>query len=1256
MSSPMKKLAVTNPRPYPWEQPELTGANRLPIRSPLFPFPTEEAAQIDARLGPKGRADNPSLLPGGSPWVLRLDGTWSFYLAPDPETALALLREEGIAPAVYEAGAAPAGAPGAAMAPTIAAPPGAAGAPMAPSAATASSAAAPAEGPGASGNPGGPGAIPWREIQVPGTWSCQGYDKPHYTNVLMPFSAVPPSAPAENPTGIYRRSFTLPPDWQGRRVVLHVGSAESFLMVFVNGNRVGFSKDSRLPAEFDLTDHVKKGENNLTLMVVRYSDSSYIEDQDQWWLGGLHRRVYLYSTALSYIQDIDARPILPGTEPVSRGVAVYSPKADGATAGSLEDDIPRVLVTVKLGFAPGAEQGACRIQLRLYDPLGNLVQVPETFINLELLPDYRSNRYECVATIPVKAPKLWSAETPRLYTLTATLLNEQGQVLEATGLRLGFRSVEIRDRQLLVNGKRVMIKGVNRHEHDERTGKTVSLASMIQDVELMKQHNINAVRTSHYPNDEVWYDLCDEYGLYVIDEANIESHGYYDHLCRDRRWLLAFTDRVSRMAIRDKNHPSVIIWSLGNESGYGPNHDAAAGWLRSFDPFRPLHYEGACRPDWTQGPHPLDTAGRGTMATDIVSAMYPTIAWLAEWDRSTTDYRPNIMCEFSHAMGNSNGSLADYWDVIQKSRGLQGGFIWEWVDHGILVGENGAHTPANRVPPGPNAGPVHGEDGHGKAWRYGGDFGDSPSDLDFIADGLVFPDRTVKPVMAELAHVWRPVRVYGTYPAWYHTRQVRDGSSPQVPAAPALGRIFIENTFDFIDLSHLELHWSIISGHPDLADPVLLQGKEDLPAIRPGELEALQLALPDFTSPEGRALEEALSQAEAVLHLDFVLKEKTSWAPAGHVVSRESLMLSPAGTGNGDRTYPISATLATGIGRSSPSTPSTPSAGAGSFSQDRSSGSHNSGSRSGPLSSPSAGASRLKARFTQEGFLASLTDDAGREYLRQPLVPHLFRVPTQNDGLKNFMELRGKKDFAFYYENKVMYQWLDAGLDRLSFEPVSSEGDQVHYQCIIRTATGLEAGRLVSEWSENGGGFTDRFTARWEQESAGLLRGRFTFMLNPALGELGRVGLQAVIDPCTQVEWFGRGPHEAYSDRTAGARLGRWRASPAELVTPYILPQENGNRHESRWLRLVYPDGRTLYITGAAPFDFSLSPWSDRELWEARHWDVLPEFKAAAERGLYLNLDAAQRGVGTATCGPDTLDQYRVYPGVYTMELWFVVE
>jgi beta-galactosidase len=1096
---------------------------------------------------------------------------------------------------------------------------------------------------------------------------------------MMPFTAVPPEPPRENPTGIYERKFLLPEAWQGRRVVLHVGSAESFLSVFINGRELGFSKDSRLPAEFDITEYLQGGENSITLVVIRYSDASYIEDQDQWWLGGLHRRVYLYSTARTYIQDIDARPLLPGTEPVSRGVAAYAPKLQAVPS----TDMPRIEVTVKLGFdrkerepADGGEtEKGYRIQLRLYDPEGKAVELPEPFINMELNQDYRSNRYECSAAIPVPAPELWSAETPRLYTLTATLLDNTGQVIEATGCRVGFRSVEIRDRALLVNGKRVLFKGVNRHEHDERTGKTISLESMLQDIRLMKQHNINAVRTSHYPNDEVWYELCDEFGLYVIDEANIESHGYYDHLCRDRRWLLAFTDRVSRMALRDKNHPSVIIWSLGNESGYGPNHDAAAGWLRSFDPWRPLHYEGACRPDWAQGPHLLDTEGRGTLATDIISSMYPTISWLSEWARSTEDYRPNIMCEFSHAMGNSNGSLSDYWEVISQGRGLQGGFIWEWVDHGILVGPGGGSIPANQVPPGPNAGSVQGAEGHGKAWRYGGDFGDSPSDLDFIADGLVYPDRTLKPVMAELAYVWRPVRIHRTLPAWYHTRTVRNGSSPQVPANPFWGRIFIENTYDFIDLSFLEVHWSIVSGDPDLEDPVLLRGVQDLPAVKPGEIVAFQIALPDPESEAGRRLREAMTgglrgrahsgapgntAAETVLHCEFVLKAPTDWAPAGHVVSRESLTVSPGfAPGFGSSSPALTGALAitrvaipgnAGATRVASADGADATSGAIAGGADATSGAFGSvrvTSRDTSGTAHRISCQRLQAGFSKEGFLTSLQDAQGREYFKGPLIPHLYRVPTQNDGIKNFINLRGQKDFAFYYENKVMYQWLDAGLSALSFEALPGDPEQGCYSCRIITGTGLEAGRLFSEWA---------------QVSPSVLRGRFTLDLNPALGELGRVGFQGLLEPMTlpvsgpAVEWFGLGPQEAYADRKAGARLGRWRASLSDLVTPYILPQENGNRHGTRWLRLKsFPD-TSLFISASAPFDFSLSPYADQELWEARHWDELPEFRAACERGLYLNLDLAQRGVGTATCGPDTLDQYRVYPGIYRCEFYFSLE
>jgi len=324
---------------------------------------------------------------------------------------------------------------------------------------------------------------------------------------------------------------------------------------------------------------------------------------------------------------------------------------------------------------------------------------------------------------------------------------------EHRSLPIGFRRLEISKRRLLINGKRVLIKGVNRHEHDQYMAKTLSVASMVEDIRLMKQHNFNAVRTCHYPDDSLWYELCDRYGLYVMDEANIETHANYDSICRDEMWAACFLERVQRMVRRDYNHPSVIVWSLGNEAGYGHNHDACAGWLRRYDPNRPIHYEGANRPEWGQGAHTLDSLKRGRFATDIIAPMYPPISLIEAWDHNTEgsdDNRPLIMCEYSHAMGNSNGSLSDYWKAIRSSRSLQGGLIWEWADHGILEGAHGKlHS---TLPPGPNA-------RYAKPWRYGGDFGDTPSDLDFVCDGLLFPDRSLKPAMAECSYLFQPIEI-----------------------------------------------------------------------------------------------------------------------------------------------------------------------------------------------------------------------------------------------------------------------------------------------------------------------------------------------------------------------------------------------------------------------------------------------------------------------------------------------------------------
>ena len=548
----------------PWESPEQNGEGRLPMRSPLLPWPTAREARAAAAAGPRGTAENP--------WVLALDGRWRFALAENP-------------------GAVPRG-----------------------------------EGDACFASPGFKDTA-WGEINVPGTWTLQGHDKPHYTNVIMPFGNVPPSPPAgHNPTGLYRVHFALPQGWETRRVVLHVGGAESFLEAWCNGVRLGFSKDTRLPSEFDLSPFVRQGTNLLAFMVIRYSDASFIEDQDQWWYGGIYRSVYLYSTDQGYIADVDARPHLP---------------PPGSTEGSLE-------LAVKLGFtfdpapqvppgtapvdypaharAPADMTGDWSIRAVLYGPQrlgpsGMEPAAPEAVaeVRAEVGAYYRTSRWEARREVPVKVPAPWSHEDPALYTLVVSLLSPRGRETEHVACRVGFRAVEVKDRALLINGARVLIKGVNRHEHDEKTGKTLALADMVRDAQIMKRHNFNAVRLSHYPNDERWYDVADEYGLYLIDEADIECHAYYDHLCRDARWGSAFLERGMRMALRDKNHASVIIWSLGNESGYGPNHDAMAGWLRSFDPTRPLHYEGCMRPEWGQGWPTAESVKRGRHATDIVS-------------------------------------------------------------------------------------------------------------------------------------------------------------------------------------------------------------------------------------------------------------------------------------------------------------------------------------------------------------------------------------------------------------------------------------------------------------------------------------------------------------------------------------------------------------------------------------------------------------------------------------------------------------
>ncbi|MFN2285065.1 MAG: glycoside hydrolase family 2 TIM barrel-domain containing protein, partial [Anaerolineae bacterium] len=504
----------------------------------------------------------------------------------------------------------------------------------------------------------------WDTIPVPSNWQMQGYGVPMYTNVQYPFPPdYMPEVPKDNnPVGSYRTTFTVPEAWDGKQVFIVFDGVDSAFYLWVNGQLVGYSQDSRLPAEFNLTPYLRPGENTLAARVYRWSDGSYLEDQDFWRLSGIYRDVYLFATPAVHIRDFWAQTELDA----DYHDAVLKISADIANYGSVNID----------GYT---------LEVQLFDAANRRITHHESRIT--------NHESSVTFSLPVINPLKWSAEHPNLYVLLLTLKDPAGNGLEVERCNVGFRKVEIKDGKILVNGAAVYFYGVNRHEHDPDTGHAVSVESMIEDILLMKRFNVNAVRTCHYPDDPRWYDLCDQYGLYLIDETNIETHGVWDEPTRDPVWLTAFMERGSRMVKRDKNHPSIVIWSLGNESGHGPNHAAMAKWIHGHDPTRPVFYDSADHEPYV----------------DIVSKMYPSLERLIELAERPGETRPFIMCEYAHAMGNSPGNLKEYWDLIAQYPRVRGGFVWDWVDQGLR------RTTQDGV----------------EWFAYGGDYGESPHDGSF---------------------------------------------------------------------------------------------------------------------------------------------------------------------------------------------------------------------------------------------------------------------------------------------------------------------------------------------------------------------------------------------------------------------------------------------------------------------------------------------------------------------------------------------
>jgi beta-galactosidase len=555
-----------------------------------------------------------------------------------------------------------------------------------------------------------------------------------------------------------------------------------------------------LPAEFNITKYLKRGKNTLAVEVYRWSDSSYLEDQDMWRLSGIYRNVYLFSTPQVHIRDFAVRTDLDDS--YTDATLMIRPRITNYTNQDLKE---------------------WNVEAQLYNTEN------ETVLSEALSRSVSSivgERYPQRGNVPfgllkatIKNPRKWSAETPYLYTLLITLKDSDGKVVEIESCRIGFREVEIKDGQLFVNGKSIKLFGVNRHEHDPDHGRAIPVSRMIQDIKLLKTHNLNAVRTSHYPDDPTWYDLCDEYGIYLIDEANLETHGLGGYFSNVPAWNTAFMERAIRLVERDKNHPSVIIWSLGNESGCGPNHQAMAEWMHYYDPTRPVHYEGAAA-----RPHDPDYV-------DMISRMYARIPEIIRLATDPDDNRPMVLCEYSHAMGNSVGNLKEYWDAIRSHKRLIGGFIWDWADQGLRK-----------------------TDTNGKEfWAYGGDYGDNPNDGNFCCNGLVQPDRRPNPSLYEVKKVYQRISV--------------------TPIELSAGSVRISNEYDFTDLDFVNILWELTED-----GKTIQKGKLPKLSLAPGEDRKINIPFEKPNLQPG---------AQYLLKISFALADDAPWAARGHVVAWE---------------------------------------------------------------------------------------------------------------------------------------------------------------------------------------------------------------------------------------------------------------------------------------------------------------------------------------------------------------------------------
>lgn len=938
----------------------------------------------------------------------------------------------------------------------------------------------------------------WDKINVPTNWELQGYGVPIYLDEEYPFPADPPKVPHDyNAVGSYLKSFDLPENWSGREVILHFGSVRSAAYLWINGKYVGYGQGSKTPMEFNITPYLKSGKNMIALEVYRFSDGSYLEGQDMWRVSGLEREVYLYANPETSIHDFFVGSDLDDNYEAGKFDLAVSLRQVGVT--SVSDHV------LNYSLLDGEAE----------------VSTGSTAITVS-----NNGIAEYKFTDEVPGVRKWTAETPELYTLIIRLLNDKGETLQSVSQQIGFRNIRIQGGQLLVNGEAINFRGVNRHEHDPRTGKYVTEESMIQDIKLMKQFNINAVRTSHYPNQLKWYELCDQYGLYVIDEANIEAHGMrfneagYGLIANDPDWLEAWLDRGIRMIERDKNYPSIIIWSMGNEAGDGENFKHLYKWMKDRDPSRPVQYQ----PAWYEA------------HTDIVAPMYRNIEFIANY-ASEEQERPLILCEYAHAMGNSVGNLQDYWDTIDSHKHLQGGFIWDWVDQTIYK-EN--------------------EDGEW-FWAYGGDFGDefASDDSNFCANGLVAADRSLNP------HIWEVKKVY--QPVQFEL----------VDAKMGLAKVI--NRYSFVDLTHLYGKWEITQD-----GQIVESGDFLIPPTAPGISSELNINYDAGKFDQNR---------EYHLRLTVYQKENHNLLPADHEIAWSQFLLQKA------RGYAIAAS-ASPLGIDENDDGLVIKAGGAQIGFD-----------------------------LNTGYLNSYKLE-GKELIVSPLVPNFWRAPLDND-VGNGMQ-----------DRCIVWKTADERLVLTDFNHVALKNKNV---------------QIVAKYDNNEDSLSVNLI--YTINSAGEVEVQMAMETDArGLPEIPRFGMKMkLIGELDQVEWYGRGPHESYSDRKTGAAIGRYSGTVWEQYFPYVRPQETGNKTDVRWLAIANEGGFGLLAAGQPLLSTSVHQYDDEMLdfvsksyRHGRTW-VKPDDIVT------WNIDWKQMGVGgDNSWGARPHAAYTIEPGSHTYSFTLV--